>query len=125
MYVRINVASHIEVDHVLNATNIEATGSHISRNEDGCLSALEIAHDLVTLSLVFVSMDSIRVVRSTLELVCHRLTVIFGTTEDQDLTLVEEPVQRRVGAFTATQVVSWQATDSEEARMEGNYGRAR
>ena len=39
--------------------------------------------------------------------------------------LIEEPVQRRVGAFTATQVVSWQATDSEEARMEGNYGRAR
>ena len=39
--------------------------------------------------------------------------------------LVEEPVQRRVGAFTATQVVSWQGSDSEEARMEGNYGRAR
>ena len=39
--------------------------------------------------------------------------------------LIEEPVQRRVGAFTATQVVSWQGSDSEEARMEGNYGRAR
>ena len=39
--------------------------------------------------------------------------------------LVEEPVQRRVGAFAATQVVSWQGSDSDEARMEGNYGRAR
>jgi len=39
--------------------------------------------------------------------------------------LIEEPVQRRVGSFAATQVVSWQGSDSEEARMEGNYGRAR
>ena len=38
--------------------------------------------------------------------------------------LIEEPVQRRVGAFTATQVVSWQATDDVDARMIGNYGRA-
>ena len=37
--------------------------------------------------------------------------------------LVEEPVQRRVGSFAATQVVSWQGSDSEEARMTGDYGR--
>jgi len=37
--------------------------------------------------------------------------------------LVEEPVQRRVGAFTATQVVSWQGSDSDEARLTGDYGR--
>ena len=37
--------------------------------------------------------------------------------------LIEEPVQRRVGAFTATQVVSWQGSDSEEARLTGDYGR--
>jgi hypothetical protein len=34
--------------------------------------------------------------------------------------LVED---RRVGGFAATQVVSWQASDSEEARMTGDYGR--
>ena len=38
--------------------------------------------------------------------------------------LIEEPVQRRVGAFTATQVASWQATDDVDAWMIGNYGRA-
>ena len=37
--------------------------------------------------------------------------------------LVEEPVQRRVGAFTATQVVSWHGSDSDEARLTGDYGR--
>ena len=37
--------------------------------------------------------------------------------------LIEEPVQRRVGAFTATQVVSWQGSDSDEARLTGDYGR--
>ena len=37
--------------------------------------------------------------------------------------LIEEPVQRRVGAFAATQVVSWQATESDEARLTGDYGR--
>ena len=34
--------------------------------------------------------------------------------------LVED---RRVGGFAATQVVSWQGSDSEEARMTGDYGR--
>ena len=34
--------------------------------------------------------------------------------------LVED---RRVGAFAATQVVSWQATESDEARLTGDYGR--
>jgi hypothetical protein len=34
--------------------------------------------------------------------------------------LVED---RRVGSFAATQVVSWQGSDSEEARMTGDYGR--
>jgi len=37
--------------------------------------------------------------------------------------LVEEPVQRRVGSFAATQVVSWQGSDSDEARLTGDYGR--
>ena len=32
-------------------------------------------------------------------------------------------IQRRVGSFAATQVVSWQGSDSEEARMTGDYGR--
>ena len=34
--------------------------------------------------------------------------------------LVED---RRVGGFAATQVVSWQATESDEARLTGDYGR--
>ena len=34
--------------------------------------------------------------------------------------LVED---RRVGGFAATQVVSWQGSDSEEARLTGDYGR--
>ena len=34
--------------------------------------------------------------------------------------LVED---RRVGGFAATQVVSWQATESEEARLTGDYER--
>ena len=34
--------------------------------------------------------------------------------------LVED---RRVGAFAATQVVSWQATESDEARLTGDYER--
>ena len=34
--------------------------------------------------------------------------------------LVED---RRVGGFAATQVVSWQASDSDEARLTGDYGR--
>ena len=37
--------------------------------------------------------------------------------------LIEEPVQRRVGSFAATQVVSWQGSDSEEARLTGDYER--
>jgi len=44
---------------------------------------------------------------------------------DDGEVLITEPVQRRVGAFVATQTASWQATEATEARISGDRdGRA-
>ena len=69
----------VVIDDGLHIVHVDAAGSHISRDQDGKLAALEIPHDLIAPGLGNVSMETLRFVsflaETARQFVCHKLCI--------------------------------------------------
>ena len=83
MDIVLSIGRKVVVDNSADVLDIEATGSHVSRNHDGAATSLEVLEGARTLVLVLISVNGGArnlALQAPLELVAH----LLGRAEDDD-----------------------------------------
>eukprot|EP00968_Pinguiococcus_pyrenoidosus_P011761 scaffold977_cov253-Pinguiococcus_pyrenoidosus.AAC.22 len=85
----VDVVGHVVVDHLRDSADIEATGRHVGRDEDGRLAALERLQRILALALGAVSVNRGRREAGATQVLLNVVRGALGFHEDEDEALVD------------------------------------